>query len=66
MILADGLIPFLLHLESYLVLVNIKLDIDINYVCLLSILGSKPQDNVNLCFLSFCRHIISCCMQNGT
>ena len=46
MILADGQIPFLLHLESK------QSNIAINYVCL-SIPESKPQDNVKPLFSQF-------------
>ena len=62
MILEDGLIPFLLHLEHYLEYEKGHKIGHCHYLCLLlvhlllSIPGSKLQDNVNLCFLNFCRH----------
>ena len=61
MILADGLLPFLLHLIWYM-----RKDIKLLLVhLLLSIPGNKPQDNAkkNLSFSQFYRHIVSCCMQ---
>ena len=54
MTLANGLILVLLHFESYLVPEKgHKLGIAINCICLLSLSGSSPQDNVNPLFSQF-------------
>ena len=71
MILADGLIPFLLHLEKYLAYekgykVGHRHQLRLLVVhLLLSMAGSNPHDDIKPLLSQFYRYIISCCMQKG-
>ena len=69
MILEDGLIPFVLHLESYLVYGKWHTVGHFHQLrllpahLLLSMAGASLKMTYKLCFFSFCRHTNSCCMQ---
>ena len=71
MIFVDGLIPFLLHLEKYVVYekghkVGHCHQLRLPPVhTLLSMAGSKRQDDKKPLLSQFCRYIISCCTQKG-